>query len=273
MKSKTPPATIVNASPLIGVTIAIIEDEEITGELLSAWVQEMGHVPEWFKNGKDLIKALRTRHFSLFLVDWGLPDIDGIDLVRQLLARDGEHAPIIFCSARGGESDIVEALNVGADDFIVKPPRRDEFAARVAAMLRRAYPQAVEKGNLDIGPYSIDLARRTFSVDGELVELQNREYAVALMLFQSLNGVVSRARITQTLWGNEPMETSRSLDTHVSRIRRKLGIAAERGLVLQSVYGFGYRLQDADTVLPQSVNSISTGEAFRVKAIETARQL
>ncbi len=252
MKLNTPSPTAAPSVSPTGVTIAIIEDEEITGELLSAWVQEMGHIPEWFKNGKDLIRALRSRHFSLFLVDWGLPDIDGIDLVRHLLAREGEHAPIIFCSARGSESDIVKALNVGADDFIVKPPRRDEFAARVAAMLRRAYPLAVEKGTLNVGPYSIDLTRRTFSVNGELVELQNREYAVALMLFQSLNGVVSRTRITQTLWGNEPMETSRSLDTHVSRIRRKLSIAAERGLVLQSVYGFGYRLQVVDAALPQT---------------------
>lgn len=230
-------------SPTTGFDIAVIEDDEITGELLSMWIREMGHNPVWYTNGKDLLKALRKRQFSLFLVDWGLPDIDGIDLVRRLLAPDRIPSPIMFCSARGTETDIVEALNVGADDFIVKPPRRDEFAARVSAMLRRAYPEAVETGNLNVGSYSIDLTLRQFQVGGELIDLQNREYAVALMLFQNLNGVVSRARIVQSLWGNDPMETSRSLDTHISRIRRKLGISVERGLKLQSVYGFGYRLQ------------------------------
>ena len=226
-----------------GVDIAIVEDDEITGELLSMWIREMGHNPVWFANGKDLLKALQKRQFSLFLVDWGLPDIEGIDLVRRLLGTDQVQSPIMFCSARGTETDIVEALNVGADDFIVKPPRRDEFAARISAMLRRAYPEAVEEGNLNVGPYSIDMTLRQFQVDGESIDLQNREYAVALMLFQNLNGVVSRARIVQSLWGTEPMETSRSLDTHISRIRRKLGISVERGLKLQSVYGFGYRLQ------------------------------
>lgn len=236
-----------------GVDIAIIEDDEITGELLSMWIREMGHNPVWFANGKDLLKALRKRQFSLFLVDWGLPDIDGIDLVRRLLAHDQVQSPIMFCSARGTETDIVEALKVGADDFIVKPPRRDEFAARISAMLRRAYPEEVETGSLNVGRYLIDMTLRQFQVDGAPIDLQNREYAVALMLFQNLNGVVSRARITQTLWGNEPIETSRSLDTHVSRIRRKLGIAAERGLVLQSVYGFGYRLQVVDAVPSKGV--------------------
>ena len=247
LAAHTPAATNA-APPTPGISVAIVEDEEITGELLSAWIQDLGHTAVWFANGKELLKAIRTRQFALYIVDWGLPDIDGIDIVRQLITPDHTHAPIIFCSARGSEADIVEALNVGADDFIVKPPRRYEFAARVSAMLRRAYPQTTEKGNLEVGPYSIDLICREFQVDGKPIDLQNREYAVALMLFQNLNGVVSRARIVQSLWGNEPMETSRSLDTHISRIRRKLGISAERGLKLNSVYGFGYRLQ----VVPSS---------------------
>lgn len=224
-------------------TIAIVDDDDAMREGLATWVAEMGHAPTVFSTASGLLKAMRTMNFSLFLLDWGLPDMQGIDLLRQLRANEKIDAPIILCTARGGESDVVVAMRDGADDFIVKPVRRNELAARISATLRRAYPSPANSGVLSVHPYSIDLANRTISVDGRPVDLQNREYALIVMLFQNLNSVVSRTRIIQTLWGGEPMETSRSLDTHISRVRRKLGISPERGLILQSVYGLGYRLQ------------------------------
>ena len=229
-----------------GFTIAIVEDDESTGEALATWVSEMGHRPVRFRCGADLQKAVGAPEaisYSLFLLDWCLPDIESIELVRQLRTPGGIVAPIILCTARGGETDVAEALNQGADDFIVKPVRRHELSARIGATLRRAYPRLADNSILSVSPYSIDQVNRVFHVDGRAIELQNLEYALALMLFQNLNGVVPRARILQSLWGSEPMETSRTLDTHVSRIRRKLGLTAERGLILQSVYGLGYRLQ------------------------------
>ena len=235
-------------------TIAIVEDDESMGDLLASWVGEMGHTAVQFTCGGDLLRAIgrpTATNYSLFLLDWGLPDIDGIELMRILRAPGGTDAPIIFCTARGGEADVVEALNAGADDFIVKPVRRHELAARVAATLRRTHPRLSDKSILSVPPFSIDLVNRVFRVDGRAIALQNLEYALAVMLFQNLNGVVPRARIIQSLWGSEPMETSRTLDTHVSRIRRKLGLSAERGVILQSVYGLGYRLQVVAT--PPSV--------------------
>ncbi len=228
--------------------VAIVEDDETMNETLVKWVHEMGHIAVPFASGTALRKAARNTEFSLFLLDWALPDIDGIDLVRRLRSTDHIEAPIIFCTARDGETDIVEALGAGADDFIVKPVRRHELAARIGSALRRATPRPTDNAVLNFPPFSIDLPNRVFHVDGQRIELQNREYELALLLFRNLNGVVPRARIIQSLWGSEPMETSRTLDTHVSRVRRKLGLAAERGLILQSVYGLGYRLQAVQAV-------------------------
>ena len=242
-KSFTMKTTGHAASAATRFTIAIVEEDETMAETLASWVRELGHCAVRFASGAELLASVRTSEFSLFLLDWRLPDIEGIDLVRQLRAAGRIDSSIILCIARGSEPDIVEALTVGADDFIVKPLRRHELVARVGATLRRAHPRPVENALLTVPPFSIDLTNRLFRVDGQPIRLQNREYALALMLFRNLNDVVPRARIIQSLWGNEPVETSRSLDTHISRIRRKLGLAAERGFIIQSVYGLGYRMQ------------------------------
>jgi two-component system, OmpR family, response regulator RegX3 len=233
------------------VTIAIVEDDETMNETLAKWVHEMGHATAQFTTGGAFLKAYPDAGFSLFLLDWALPDIEGIELVRRLRSDGHIDAPIILCTSRDGEADIVEALDAGADDFVVKPVRRHELTARIAAALRRATLPPTDNGVLSFPPFSIDQANRVFHIDDARIDLQNREYELALLLFQNLNGVVPRAHIIQSLWGSEPMETSRSLDTHVSRIRRKLGIAAERGFILQTVYGLGYRLQTVVTPAPK----------------------
>jgi DNA-binding response OmpR family regulator len=224
-------------------SIAIVERDAAMAEALANWVSELGHAAVCFPSATALLKAVRNADFSLYLLDWGLPDHAGIDLVRQLRSACRLEVPIILCTARGGEAEMVEVLSASADDFIVRPVRRHELAARIGAALRRAYPAPADQRVLRVPPFSIDLANRVFLIDGRAIELQNREYELALMLFQNLNGVVTRARIIQSVWGGEPTETSRTLDTHVSRIRRKLGLTDEHGLVIQSVYGLGYRLR------------------------------
>jgi DNA-binding response OmpR family regulator len=239
------------ASAATHYTIAIVEEDEATGESIATWIRELGHTAIRFGSGTDLLKTAGTVEFAAFLVDWGLRDTEGIDLLRDLRSCGRAEAPVILCAARGGEADVVEALRLGADDFIVKPVRRYELSARVGAALRRAFPQPADTAILAVPPFSIDLANRVFYVDRQMIELQNREYALALLLFQNLNGVVPRTRIIQSLWGGEPRDTSRSLDTHICRIRRKLGLSAERGLILQSVYGIGYRLRIAAISPPE----------------------
>ncbi|MEO8103058.1 MAG: response regulator transcription factor [Betaproteobacteria bacterium] len=239
-------ATAQNPAADMPFTIAIVDDDATRGETLAAWIGEMGHNAIRFNSGPALLGAIGTpgaADFSLILIDSAQPGVDSIEFVRQLRNGGRAIAPIILCTPHGDEADVVEALGADADDFIVKPVRRSELAARIGATLRRAYPRPAGSVFLTVPPFFIDLTNRVFHVDGQQILLQNLEYALALMLFQNLNGVVPRAHIIQSLWDGELMETSRTLDTHVSRIRRKLGLSAARGLIIQSVYGLGYRLQ------------------------------
>ncbi len=239
-------ATVYDPAAETRFTVAIVDDDDAMGEALAAWIGDIGYNAIRFASGAALLSEIGTAgaaDFSLILIDSEHSGFDRIEFVRQLRNGGRAIAPIILCTTRGDEADVVEALGADADDFIVKPVRRNELAARIDATLRRAYPRPAGNAFLTVPPFSIDLTNRLFHVDGQQIALQNLEYALALMLFQNLNGVVPRARIIQSLWGGAPMETSRTLDTHVSRIRRKLGLSAARGLVIQSIYGLGYRLQ------------------------------
>lgn len=232
-----------NASSPQSCHIAAVEDDASTREALEKWLRELGHEVTTFSSGEALLASGSVARFGLFVLDWGLPGMSGIAVLRELRTSRNIDAPVIFCTSRDAETDVVDALAAGADDFIVKPIRKGELAARVVAALRRAYPPEQESGHLDFAPFRIDLTARSISKDGAPIELQNREYELAVLLFRHLNGVISREKIIHTLWGNVPLDGSRSLDTHVSRLRRKLGLNAEAGYALQSVYGRGYRLQ------------------------------
>ena len=223
--------------------VAVVEDDSTSGEALVKWIAELGHQPVRFASAEAFLADRAVHTASLLVVDWGLPEMSGIDLLRHFRVLLRANAPVVFCTSRGDEADVVEALQAGADDFIVKPLRKQELQARVRAVMRRSLADSTDLRELDLAPYSVDRVARQIRLRGRLIELQNREYELAVLLFQNLNAVVSRPRIIQTLWGIEPLQTSRTLDTHVSRLRRKLELTPDNGLILQSVYGLGYRLQ------------------------------
>ena len=223
--------------------VAVVEDDSTSGEAIVKWIAELGHQPVLFTSAEAFLADRAVHAASLLVVDWGLPEMSGLDLLRHYRDLLRANAPVVFCTSRGDEADVVEALRAGADDFIVKPLRKQELQARVRAVIRRSLADSTDLRELDLAPFSVDRVARQIRLHGRLIELQNREYELAVLLFQNLNAVVSRARIVQTLWGIEPLETSRTLDTHVSRLRRKLELTPENGLILQSVYGLGYRLQ------------------------------
>src|SRR6185369_3968498 len=122
------------------LSIAIIEDDDVQREDLVKWVTEMGHSAAPFTTASALLSAIQDTHFSLFLLEWELANRQGAELLRQLRADARVDAPIILCASRGAEADVAEALGFGADDFIVKPVRRSELAARIVGTLRRAHP-------------------------------------------------------------------------------------------------------------------------------------
>lgn len=222
--------------------IAVLDDDFIVLELLKATIERMGHICHPFLTGNSLLQALRRESFDLLIVDWHLPDAEGPDIVRTVRTIAGPQMPILFVTRRQDEQDIVEALASGADDFMTKPVRVGELTARLVALLRRAYPDA-SSGGLAFGPYQFREETRTVELDGKPLELTDREYVLALCMFQNAGRLLSREHLREMVWNQIHDVPSRTIDTHVSRLRSKLRFGPNARYTVTAVYGVGYRLE------------------------------
>lgn len=221
---------------------AVVEDSRSQAEVLKALLKSEGYLVEVFSDGASCIEALKTRNFDFFVIDWTLPDIGGDEVLRHVREKCGWDVPVIFCTGRTGEEDASDILRLGADDYIPKPIRYMEFMARVHALLRRRQPRPAV---LQFGSIEIDLEGRRIKLAGLDVDLTQREYELALILLRNIGRVLSRDELLTSVWVRDAGVDTRTVDTHASRLRKKLGLAGESGLMLSSVYGQGYRL---DTV-------------------------
>jgi len=226
--------------------IASVEDDPDQAELIRQILGEAGFECESFATGAAFLRALRERAFDLLLVDWQLPGTSGYEVVSWVRQKSGNMPPILFLTSRTQEEDIVAGLAVGADDYMLKPIRAGELMARVRSLLRRAYPEAAQQ--LDIircGNYVVDPRLRTVTVGGQPAEISPREYELALFLFRNIGRLLSREVVEQAVWGRSIGAGSRTLDTHMSRLRIKLALRPENGVRLTSVYSHGYRFEEA----------------------------
>jgi DNA-binding response OmpR family regulator len=222
--------------------IAILEDDPALADHMAHALQAGGHGCQLFRTGGGLVTALKRDTFDMLVLDWNLPDMSGIEVLAWAREHLQSVPPILFVTSRGDESDIVRALNLGADDYVVKPIKVAELQARVGALLRRSFPaQAADVQ--DFGDMRFDLARQIVNVAGDEVVVTNKEFSLALLLFQNLDRPLSRAYLLDKIWGVSPDLQTRTLDAHVSRIRSKLGLRPEAGYRLAPVYSYGYRLE------------------------------
>lgn len=224
------------------MNFAVVEDSRSQAEVLKALLKGEGHQAEVFAEGKACLEALKTRSFDCFIIDWNLPDMEGSDVLKHVRQTCGWDVPVIFCTARTDEEAAADILRAGADDYIPKPIRYMEFMARIHALLRRRKPRG---GTLAFGGIEIDLESRRIRLAGVDVDLTQREFELAAILLQNIGRVLSRDELLSTVWARDTGVDTRTVDTHASRLRKKLGLAGESGLMLSSVYGQGYRL---DTV-------------------------
>ena len=222
--------------------IVALDDDALQLELFKRAITDMGHACHTYQTGAALMKDMRRDTFDLLLVDWHLPDTSGPEVVRWVRKHVGLELPILFVTSRQEERDIVEGLDCGADDFMVKPVRVGELTVRVGALLRRAYPAAVNEV-LEFGRYRFLPETRTLEMDGKAVELKNREYDLALFLFQNMGRLLSRDHLREIIWGQTSDVISRSLDTHISRLRSQLDLRPDNGYIVTAVYGMGYRFE------------------------------
>jgi DNA-binding response OmpR family regulator len=223
--------------------IALLEDDPHTGQLLSLWLAEAGHDAELYATGKDFFRAVLHESFDLMVLDWMLPDTSGDKVLLWIREHIDWPIPVLFVTARDSEEDIVEGLTKGADDYMVKPVRQKELTARIMALSRRGQVSRDDKEVLEVGPFRIDTSARSISSAGANIELTQKEYELAVFFFRNVGRMLSRGHILESVWGHGPGLSTRTVDTHVSRIRSKLGITPESGWRLGAIYHYGYRLE------------------------------
>lgn len=222
--------------------IAILEDDPDQLALLTRWLSIAGHSIHGYPLGKEVLKFAGRESFDMFVLDWEVPDISGVEVLRWIRASLSKAVPILFVTVRDTEEDIVHALTEGADDYMIKPARQSELLARVGALLRRAYPQK-EETMLALPPYDFDTALHRASMNGTAVDLTPKEFELAVLLFRNIGRLMSRGHLQEAVWGRNRNVATRSVDTHISQVRRKLGLANEAGFRIVPVYNYGYRLE------------------------------
>jgi DNA-binding response OmpR family regulator len=223
--------------------VAIVEDDPSQAELLSHWLRRGGHHGHHFDRGGAVIRALNQDSFDALILDWNLQDISGVEVLRRIRGSGQSSLPVLFASARGREEDVVSALRQGADDYMIKPVRYLEFIARLEAIARRGKHRTEQPEVLKLDVYHIDSLSRTLMRDGRPVDLTAKDFDLSVLFLRNVGQLLSRSHICERVWGRSAQVPSRTLDTHVCRVRRKLGFMPENGWRLAAKYGYGYRLQ------------------------------
>lgn len=224
--------------------IALLEDETTLAREVEALLTGAGHTVVHFVDGQKIMRGLLKDTFDLFVLDWHVPAPNGLEVLKHLRETLKLTTPVVFLTNNNAEEQIVQALNAGADDYCAKPVRAHEFMARLAALQRRmAPPTAAPQGGELLPGYVFDHVERIVRVDGEPVVLTEKEYELSRVMFENPDRPIARNRIMREIWGREEDALSRTLDVHISWIRRKLNIGANAAKVrLVVVHGFGYRL-------------------------------
>ncbi len=223
--------------------IALLEDDHDQAKLVSLWLDEAGHQIIHFDSGREAVKGVVKESFDLLILDWMVPDMSGLEVLKWVRENVEWHIPVLFVTQRDTEEDVVSALESGADDFMTKPVKRMELLARINSIARRV--GTVDEANtlVEFPPFVIDRAIRVVKSHDEEIELTQKEYELTLFLFRNAGRVLSRGHILETVWGRSSEVNTRTVDTHISRLRRKLGISPENGWKLTSIYQHGYRLE------------------------------
>ena len=236
--------------------IGLLEDDSNQIELISLWASEAGDQLQSYTTGKSFREAMNRENFDLLVLDWHLPDTTGIEELNWLRGEKASNTPVIFITSRDSEESVVEALDHGADDYMVKPVKKEVTLARIKALQRRNRLGGLASESVDIAenepnqpagidvfaPYEIKNDEQTISVNGEAVKLTHKEFELAAYLFHNAGCLISRDHLLEHIWGMRADLNTRTVDTHISRIRSKLGINPAVGWQLSSIYQRGYRL-------------------------------
>lgn len=224
--------------------VAFAEDDPDQAALIALWLEQAGHTCVGCATKADFVAALQASRFDALIVDWMLPDGSGAEVLAWVRGALGWAVPVIVLTARDDEQTVVSALQSGADDYVVKPARPLALMARLSAVARRAQPGGLPV--LRMGAFEVDVQQHRLLLDGTAVKLTQKEFDLSVYLFQSPGKLLSRDHLLNKVWGLNADVDTRTVDTHVSRLRKKLALDGSKGWRLTPVYGYGYRLDRVD---------------------------
>jgi two-component system OmpR family response regulator/two-component system response regulator QseB len=212
--------------------ILLVEDDPLLGDGLAAGLAQSGYAVDWLRDGEAAVAALAAESFAAVVLDLGLPRRDGLSVLRWLRARR-DATPVLILTARDRVEDKVQGLDLGADDYVLKPFDLDEVTARLRALVRRAHgrPEPV----LALGDIELNPAARTVTRGGQPVELTGREFELLHVLLQNAERVLTRRTLEEQLYSWSDAVDSNALEVHIHHLRRKLG-----NTLIRTVRGVGY---------------------------------
>lgn len=222
--------------------IALLEDDPQQAALVERWLAQAGISCKTFATGTAFRAGISDLNADVILIDWVLPDDDGLSVLVWLRGDMNVQTPIMFVTTRAEEEALVAALDKGADDYLIKPVRQAELLARINALMRRGAsvkPQAA----IALGGVQIDMDTHRATINGTPVELTDRELALAVYMLRNHGRLLTRQELLENVWRTSPNIVTRTVDTHVSRLRAKLALTPENGFDLSTVYHKGYRLE------------------------------
>jgi len=223
--------------------IAVLEQDRQQADLICQVLSAAGHSCQPYDSARDLLAQLRKDSADMLVMDWSVPDMEAPEVLRRAKEKLASNAPTMFLVGGNAEDDIIAGVTAGADDYLIKPLRRGELVARVSALLRRAYPSQNSAEQLQFGPYTFETRPGRLLKDGAPIDVTQKEFSLALLFFRNIGRPLSRAYIHESVWVRDTDIPSRTMDTHVSRVRNKLHLRPENGFRLVPVYSYGYRLE------------------------------
>ncbi|MGM3276854.1 response regulator transcription factor [Ralstonia sp. 24A2] len=223
--------------------IAVLEDNLAQAEAVRRWLENAGYDVIVEHDGPAFMARIDKEKVDMLVLDWDVPGMTGIEVLRNVRARVHFEIPIVLLTQHDDERDILHGLDSGADDFLVKPASERMLLARVMAQLRKYYPEAQKKRQVEFDGYVLDETARMVKLpDGGQQELPEREFAIALYLFSHAGRVVSRDALLKHVWGEVDEAQVGTLATYITRVRNALRLR-QHGLKISSVYRRGYRLE------------------------------
>jgi DNA-binding response OmpR family regulator len=223
--------------------IAVVEDDLAFASEMEEFLGAAGYTVSSYDSSQKFLAALRQSECDLLIVDWSIPDLSGIE-VLEYIRKFHPDMPAIMLTARAENIDIVRGLEAGADDYVAKPVDPAVLAQRIKSLLRRSKGEVKNVSeNVILGRYLLRPSTSTIYLGDEEIVVPKREFDMAMLFFTNPNRLLSRQYLAAALWGKVVDYQSRTIDTHVARLRKNLKLDPTSGISLNALYGFGYTLQ------------------------------